>query len=108
MDFDYSPKTKELQARLQRFMDEYIYPNEATYWSELEANTQAGKRWSHLHFLDALKDKAKEQGLWNLFLPKDTAEIAGVDGAGLTNQEYAPLAEIMGGYSHQGQSRRQG
>ena len=96
MDFDYSPKTKELQARLQRFMDEYIYPNEATYWSELEANTQAGKRWSHLHFLDALKDKAKEQGLWNLFLPKDTAEIAGVDGAGLTNQEYAPLAEIMG------------
>ena len=96
MDFDYSPKTKELQARLQRFMDEYIYPNEATYWSELEANTQAGKRWSHLHFLDGLKDKAKEQGLWNLFLPKDTAEIAGVDGAGLTNQEYAPLAEIMG------------
>ena len=96
MDFDYSPKTKDLQARLQRFMDEYIYPNEATYWSELEANTQAGKRWSHLHFLEGLKDKAKEQGLWNLFLPKDTAEIAGVQGAGLTNQEYAPLAEIMG------------
>ena len=96
MDFDYSPKTKELQARLLRFMDEHIYPNEAEYWRELQANTDAGKRWTHLHLIDKLKDKAKEQGLWNLFLPKDTAEIAGVQGAGLTNQEYAPLAEIMG------------
>ncbi|HEY4665023.1 MAG TPA: acyl-CoA dehydrogenase family protein [Comamonas sp.] len=96
MDFDYSPKTKELQARLLRFMDEHIYPNEEAFHQELEANTQAGKRWTPLQLIEGLKDKAKEQGLWNLFLPKDSAEIAGVQGAGLTNQEYAPLAEIMG------------
>ena len=96
MDFDYSPKTKELQARLLRFMDEHIYPNESTFHHELEANTQAGKRWTPLNVIEGLKEKAKEQDLWNLFLPKDTAEIAGVKGAGLTNQEYAPLAEIMG------------
>ena len=96
MDFDYSPKTKELQARLLRFMDEHIYPNEEAFQQELEANTQAGKRWTPLKLVEQLKDKAKEQDLWNLFLPKDTAEIAGVKGAGLTNQEYAPLAEIMG------------
>lgn len=96
MDFDYSPKTKELQARLLRFMDEYIYPNEEAFQQELEANTQAGKRWTPLQLVEGLKAKAREQDLWNLFLPKDTAEIAGVQGAGLTNQEYAPLAEIMG------------
>ena len=96
MDFDYSPKTKELQARLLRFMDEHIYPNEQAFQDELEANTQAGKRWTPLQLIEQLKEKAKEQDLWNLFLPKDTAEIAGVQGAGLTNQEYAPLAEIMG------------
>ena len=96
MDFDYSPKTKELQARLLRFMDEHIYPNEEAFHQELEANTQAGKRWTPLQLIERLKDKAKEHDLWNLFLPQDTAEIAGVQGAGLTNQEYAPLAEIMG------------
>ncbi len=96
MDFDYSPKTKELQARLLRFMDEHIYPNEQAFHDELEANTQAGKRWTPLQLIERLKEKAKEQDLWNLFLPKDSAEIAGVKGAGLTNQEYAPLAEIMG------------
>ena len=96
MDFDYSPKTKALQARLLRFMDEYIYPAEATYHQQLEANTQAGKRWTPLAVIEELKTKAQEQDLWNLFLPQDSAEIAGVAGAGLTNQEYAPLAEIMG------------
>lgn len=96
MDFDYSPKTKELQARLLRFMDEHIYPSEEKFQQELDANTQAGKRWTPLQLIEGLKDKAKEQGLWNLFLPQDSAEIAGVQGAGLTNQEYAPLAEIMG------------
>ena len=96
MDFDYSPKTKALQARLLRFMDEYIYPAEATYHQQLEANTQAGKRWTPLAVIEELKVKAQQQDLWNLFLPQDSAEIAGVAGAGLTNQEYAPLAEIMG------------
>jgi acyl-CoA dehydrogenase len=96
MDFDYSPRTKELQARLLKFMDDHIYPNEQACHDEIEANTAAGKRWTPLQTIEKLKEKAKEQGLWNLFLPKDTADIAGVRGADLTNQEYAPLAEIMG------------
>ena len=49
MDFDYSPKTKELQAKLLQFMDEHIYPAEADYTAELQANTAAGKRWSALN-----------------------------------------------------------
>ncbi|NBQ88172.1 MAG: acyl-CoA dehydrogenase [Betaproteobacteria bacterium] len=96
MDFDYSPKTKDLQARLLKFMDDHIYPSEVKYKEELEANTAAGKRWSALQTIENLKPKAQAAGLWNLFLPKDTAEQAGYHGAGLTNQEYAPLAEIMG------------
>jgi acyl-CoA dehydrogenase len=96
MDFDYSTKTKELQARLQKFMDDHVYPNEATYKKQLQANTDAGKRWSPLPVIEELKGKAKKADLWNLFLPVDTAEASGYQGAGLTNQEYAPLAEIMG------------
>ena len=96
MDFDYSDKTKELQARLQKFMDEYIYPNEGTYKKQLQANTDAGKRWSPIPIIEELKQKARPAGLWNLFLPVDTAQASGYKGAGLTNLEYAPLAEIMG------------
>ena len=96
MDFDYSPKTKDLQARLLKFMDEHIYPAEAEVTLELVANTQAGKRWTPLKTIENLKPKAQSDGLWNLFLPVDTAEASGYQGAGLTNQEYAPLAEIMG------------
>ena len=96
MDFDYSPKTKELQAKLLRFMDEHIYPAEATYAQELAANTAAGKRWTPLQTIEALKTKSRAAGLWNLFLPVDSAAASGYEGAGLTNQEYAPLAEIMG------------
>ena len=96
MDFDYSPKTKELQARLLKFMDDYIYPNEKSYKDELEANTAAGKRWTALQTIENLKPKAQAAGLWNLFLPVDSAQASGYAGAGLTNQEYAPLAEIMG------------
>jgi acyl-CoA dehydrogenase len=96
MDFEYSAKTKELQARLQKFMDDHVYPNEATYKKQLHANTEAGKRWTPLQVIEDLKPKARAAGLWNLFLPVDTAEASGYKGAGLTNQEYAPLAEIMG------------
>jgi acyl-CoA dehydrogenase len=96
MDFDYSPKTKELQARLQQFMDAHIYPAEAAYQAEIEANTAAGRRWTPLQTIENLKPKAQAAGLWNLFLPVDSAQAAGYAGAGLTNQEYAPLAEIMG------------
>ncbi|BEU96794.1 acyl-CoA dehydrogenase family protein [Acidovorax sp. DW039] len=96
MDFEYSPKTKELQAKLLQFMDDYIYPAEADYKAELLANTAAGKRWTPLSTIENLKPKAQAAGLWNLFLPVDSAAASGYDGAGLTNQEYAPLAEIMG------------
>ena len=96
MDFDYSPKTKELQAKLLQFMDDHIYPAEATYAAEMAANTAAGKRWSALKTIEDLKPKAQAAGLWNLFLPVDSAAASGYEGAGLTNQEYEPLAEIMG------------
>jgi acyl-CoA dehydrogenase len=90
MDFGYSPRTQELQARLTAFMDEHVYPAEAAYHAEIEANTAKGKRWTPLQVIEQLKPKARAAGLWNLFLPDST------QGAGLSNQEYAPLAEIMG------------
>ena len=90
MDFGYSPRTQELQAKVSAFMQEYVFPAEGRYWSELRANTEAGKRWTPLPLIEELKVKSRAQGLWNLFLPESDY------GAGLTNQEYAPLAEIMG------------
>lgn len=96
MDFDYSDTTKDLQRRLHAFMDAHIYPAEATLQAELAANTAAGKRWTPLQTIERLKPLARQAGLWNLFLPVDSAQAAGFAGAGLSNQEYAPLAEIMG------------
>ncbi|WP_374678260.1 acyl-CoA dehydrogenase family protein [Piscinibacter sp.] len=99
MDFSYSPRTQELQARLLRFMDEHIYPAEAAWWAEIEANTAAGRRWTPLEVIEKLKPKAREAGLWNLFLPSSAdghTNTSGDYGIGLSNQEYAPLAEIMG------------
>jgi acyl-CoA dehydrogenase len=90
MDFSYSPRTQELQQRLTAFMAEHVYPAEARYWQEIEAHTAAGRRWTPLPVIEELKPKARAAGLWNLFLPESEY------GAGLTNQEYAPLAEIMG------------
>ena len=90
MDFSYSPKTQALREKLLAFMDAHIYPNEVAYHKELEANTAAGKRWTPLQTIEELKPVARAEGLWNLFLPESEY------GAGLTNQEYAPLAEIMG------------
>jgi acyl-CoA dehydrogenase len=90
MDFSYSARTQDLQARLAAFMAEHVYPAEAAYEAELEANTKAGRRWTPLQTIERLKPKARAAGLWNLFLPESEY------GAGLTNQEYAPLAEIMG------------
>ncbi len=85
MTFEFSEKTKELQKRLQRFMDEHIYPNEQRFDEEVELD-----RWKPTKIVEELKPKARAAGLWNLFLPDDA------DGAGLTNLEYAPLCEIMG------------
>jgi len=90
MDFSYSPRTQELQARVSAFMAEHVYPAEPRYWAEIQANTAAGRRWTPLQTIEELKPKARAADLWNLFLPE--SEL----GAGLTNQEYAPLAEIMG------------
>ena len=90
MDFGYSPRTQELQARVSAFMQEHVYPSEARYHDEIQANTAAGRRWTPLPVIEELKAKARAAELWNLFLPE--CEL----GAGLTNQEYAPLAEIMG------------
>ena len=90
MDFDYSPRTRELQQRVSAFMAEHVYPAEARYHEELEANTRAGRRWTPLQVIEELKPKARAAGLWNLFLPESEY------GAGLKNSEYAPLAEIMG------------
>jgi acyl-CoA dehydrogenase len=99
MDFGYSQRTQDLQARVQRFMDEHVYPAEAAYAAELEANAAAGKRWTPLETIEKLKPKARAQGLWNLFLPPSAdghQNTSGDYGVGLSNQEYAPLAEIMG------------
>src|SRR5690349_18252330 len=87
MDFGYSDKVNALREKLTDFMDRYIYPNELTYKKQIEAS---GDRHHHAEIVDELKEKAKEAGLWNLFLPDNEY------GAGLTNLEYAPLAEIMG------------
>ncbi len=96
MDFDYSAKTQDLQQRVKAFMQEHVFPNEVTYYAQLDANTAAGKRWSPIQIIEDIKPKARAAGLWNLFLPVDSAQASGYVGAGLTNQEYAPLAEIMG------------
>jgi acyl-CoA dehydrogenase len=85
MNFSFSSKVKDLQRRLQVFMDEHIYPNEQRYHDEIERS-----RWSPPAVIEELKPKARAAGLWNLFLPDRE------HGAGLTNLEYAPLAEIMG------------
>ena len=87
MDFEYTAKVEDLRQRLLSFMDEHVYPNEATYHDWLAA---AGDRWQIPPIMEELKTKAKAAGLWNLFLPESDR------GAGLTNLEYAPLCEIMG------------
>ena len=86
MDFATSPKVEAIQERLQRFMDEHIYPNEEAY----EREVSEGNRWQPTQLMEDLKARAKEADLWNLFLPNSDR------GAGLTNLEYAPLCEIMG------------
>ncbi len=87
MDFEYNDRTKELVGRVQDFMDRYVYPNEDVYYEQLE---EGGNRWKVIPVLEELKEKAREEGLWNLFLPE--SELGG----GLTNLEYAPVCEVMG------------
>ncbi len=86
MDFSYSPKTQELLDKLIAFRDEHIYPNEAVFSRQVNE----GDRWAAVPVVAELQALAREQGLWNLFLPEPEY------GAGLSNLEYAPLAEVMG------------
>ena len=86
MEFEYSQKVKDLQARLNAFMDQHVYPNEKKFFEQVAE----GDRWQPTAIIEEMKAKAKEAGLWNLFLPESSR------GAGLTNLEYAPLCEIMG------------
>ncbi|MFZ0857767.1 MAG: acyl-CoA dehydrogenase family protein [Candidatus Acidiferrales bacterium] len=85
VDFEFSDKVKALARRLQKFLDEHIYPNEQRYHEEI-----ARERWKPARIVEELKAKARAEGLWNLFLPD--AE----HGAGLRNLEYAPLCELTG------------
>jgi acyl-CoA dehydrogenase len=90
MDFQHSDKVRNLQQRLNAFMDEYVYPAEAVFDAQMDAARESGNRWQPAPVIEDLKKKAKAVGLWNLFLPESKY------GAGLTNLEYAPLCEIMG------------
>ena len=87
MDFAYTEKVERLRKQLNDFMNRYIYPNEQTFHDQVAAS---GNPHHHAEIVDELKVKARAEGLWNLFLPDKEY------GAGLTNLEYAPLAEYMG------------
>jgi acyl-CoA dehydrogenase len=86
MDFAYDARTEELRADLLDFMDAEVYPAESVFVQQWHQRTD---RWSFVPVIEELKAKARKRNLWNLFLP-------GEHGAGLTNLQYAPLAEIMG------------
>ena len=90
MDFAFSDRCQELRERLLAFMDEYVYAAEPVYHEQLIAS---GDPHSHPPVIEELKERARELGLWNLFLPEPTEDV---DVPGLSNAEYAPLAEIMG------------
>ena len=87
MDFEYSPKVKELQKKLVAFMNEHIYPYEKAWYD----HCHGPDRWQPVPIIEQLKPKARSAGLWNLFLPRSPRAPEG-----LSNLEYAPLCEIMG------------
>ena len=92
MDFAFDDRTEELRASLQDFMDTHVHPNEQRFHDEVEA-LEDRWAWDSVPVLAELREEARRRGLWNLFLP-------GADGAGLTNLQYAPLAEISGRSMH--------
>ncbi|MDH3528166.1 MAG: acyl-CoA dehydrogenase family protein, partial [Acidobacteriota bacterium] len=83
MNFEHSEKARRLEKEVSAFMERFVFPNQERYYSEIGS----GDRWEPVPLIEELKSEAREQGLWNLFLP----EVSG-----LSNVEYAPLAEIMG------------
>jgi acyl-CoA dehydrogenase len=90
MDFEHSPRTQELLSRLHAFMDEYVLPAEPVYDAQVVSHTSSGKPHEQPQVMRDLQAKARELGLWNLFMTH------GSSGAGLTNVEYAPLMELAG------------
>ncbi|MDC8759880.1 acyl-CoA dehydrogenase family protein [Janthinobacterium fluminis] len=92
MNFDYSERCQALRQKLLQFMDAHIYPNEQAFKLEVDRNgTEQGNRWIPTELIERLKPLAREQGLWNLFLPRSARAPEG-----LSNLDYAPLCEIMG------------
>jgi acyl-CoA dehydrogenase len=89
MNFDYSNKSIEIQQKLSAFIEEHIVPVEAEY---IAFQADANNMWQRFPKIEMLKQKAKDAGLWNLFLPNNYGDLS----PGFTNLEYAPLAEIMG------------
>ncbi|HDY82965.1 MAG TPA: acyl-CoA dehydrogenase, partial [Halieaceae bacterium] len=89
--FEFSENSQDLQARLSAFMDEHIYPNEHVYAKQLNL---AKSRYAPIPLMDELKHKARADGLWNLFVPPAHAGFS--EFGGLSNFDYAPLAELMG------------
>ena len=89
--FEHSDKSNDLRARLAQFMEQHIYPNERVYAQQLEA---ASDRFAPLPLVEELKQLARSEGLWNLFVPPQFAEFSQI--GGLSNFDYAPLAEMMG------------
>jgi acyl-CoA dehydrogenase len=90
MDFGYDDRTEEFRKRLLAFMDECVYPAEPVFAAQVRDNEQAGRAWVRPAVVGDLKAEARARGLWNLFLAHHP------EGAGLTNLQYAPLAEITG------------
>src|ERR1700734_3718031 len=90
MDFGYDDRTEEFRKRLLAFMDECVYPAEPVFAAQVRDNEQAGRSWERPAVIGDLKEEARGRGLWNLFLAHHP------EGAGLTNLQYAPLAEITG------------
>ena len=90
MDFAYDARTEELREQLLSFMDSHVYPAEKVFTAQLAEMAAAGREWERPPIIDELKAEARGRGLWNLFLPRHP------EGAGLTNLQYAPLAEITG------------
>ena len=101
MDFGYDTRTEELRDKLLAFMESHVYPAEPTFAQQVSEAEASGDIWQRPAVIDELKAEARRQGLWNLFLTVRThkdqiAAIAEKHGAGLTNLQYAPLAEITG------------
>jgi acyl-CoA dehydrogenase len=90
MDFTFDKRTEELRGQLLSFMDSHVYPAEKVFAEQVAEATAAGRLWERPPVIDELKAQARGIGLWNLFLPRHGG------GAGLTNLQYAPLAEITG------------